>query len=84
MHIRLRAATTPKRSARPFGRSEAAIWRGDFEEKARENQVASPGADKPGAMMHVFGQASSCLKIEERNRELIQAATARMTASSPG
>ena len=42
----------------PFrGRTEATIWRGDFEEKAREHQVASPGADKPGATMLVFGQA---------------------------
>ena len=38
----------------PFrGRPEATIWRGDFEEKARETKVASPGADKPGAMMRV-------------------------------
>jgi len=45
----------------PFrGRTEATNWRGDFEEKAREHQVASPGADKPGAMTRVFGQASSC------------------------
>jgi hypothetical protein len=54
----------------PFrGRTEATIWRGDFEEKARETKVASPGADKPGAMTRVFGQASGCLTIEERNRE---------------
>ena len=54
----------------PFrGRTEATIWRGDFEEKARETEVASPGADKPGAMTRVFGQASSCLKIEERKRD---------------
>jgi hypothetical protein len=38
------------------------IWRGDFEEKARETKVASPGADKPGVMMRVFGQVSGCLK----------------------
>src|SRR5882724_2312893 len=48
------------------GRPEATIWRGDFEEKARETEVASPGADKPGAMTHVFGQAPGCLTVEER------------------
>ena len=45
----------------PFrGRTEATIWRGGIEEKAREHQVASPGADKPGVMTRVFGQASGC------------------------
>ena len=42
----------------PFrGRTEAAIWRGEFEEKARDDQVASPGADKPGAMTRVRASA---------------------------
>ena len=41
----------------PFqGRTEATIWRGEFEEKARERSVASPGADKPGAMTHAKAQ----------------------------
>ena len=50
----------------PFrGRTEATIWRGEFEEKARETKVASPGADKPGAMMHVCTSVLRCLTIEE-------------------
>ena len=45
----------------PFrGRTEATTWRGDFEEKARETTVASPGADKPGVKTRVCGYASGC------------------------
>ena len=50
----------------PFrGRTEATIWRGDFEEKAREHQVASPGADKPGVMTRVFGQLVARMQRSE-------------------
>ena len=40
----------------PFqGASWKTNWRGGLERKARENEVASPGADKPGAMTRVLG-----------------------------
>ena len=50
----------------PFrGRTEATIWRGELRQKARETKVASPGADKPGAMTRARRQRRSGVACRE-------------------